>query len=178
MIDIETFGTKPNSVIVSIGAVGFNLKTGEIGSLFYTEISAEDCVKQGLEIDAATVEWWLKQSKEAQNSLVRSNTTKHKLKVGLLNLARYICNNYHPDASIWANSPSFDLVILKNAFEKVGLTAPWKHNKERDVRTLLSLIPEVKKEISFKGIKHYAIDDCKHQINCCCEVWKRLNQND
>ena len=39
MVDIETMGNQSNSAIVSIGAVEFNMATGETGKEFYTNVS-------------------------------------------------------------------------------------------------------------------------------------------
>jgi len=69
MIDLETMGSKSFASIVSIGAVEFNIKTGETGREFYRNIDLRSCQSLGLEIDADTVYWWLKQSKEAKESL-------------------------------------------------------------------------------------------------------------
>lgn len=35
MLDIETLGTKPGCMVLSVGACTFNLATGEIGDEFY-----------------------------------------------------------------------------------------------------------------------------------------------
>lgn len=71
MLDIETIGNKPWSVIVSIGAVIFNPKTGDISdSTFHKKINIESCMNLGLKMDASTVLWWLKQSKDAQSVFI------------------------------------------------------------------------------------------------------------
>lgn len=173
MIDIETFGNKSHSVIVSIGAVFFDLKTGSIGSVFYMDISAADCVKTGLKIDADTFMWWLKQSKEAQEKMVDRKDVK-SLKIALLNLGRFISDYGPKDVKVWGNSARFDLGLLENAYDLIGLKIPWKHYNERDVRTLVSFAPEIKKNMLFTGVKHYAVDDCKHQIKYCSAIFNTL----
>lgn len=177
MVDIETFGTKSNSVIVSIAAVCFDLETGKTGSLFHMDVSAEDCVKNGLKIDADTFMWWLKQEEEAKRKITEVKDSK-TLKIALLNFAKFIYDYCPPDVQVWGNSARFDCGLLENAFDVIGLKLPWKHYNERDVRTLVMLNPEIKKNMPFDGIPHYAIDDCKHQINYCSAIKKsiRLNQ--
>lgn len=172
MIDIETFGTKSNSVIVSIGAVVFDLESGKTGSLFHMDISASDCVKNGLKIDSDTFIWWLKQPKEAQRKITEDKNRK-SLKIALLNLGRFIYDNCPPDIQVWGNSARFDLGLIENAFDVIGFKLPWNHYNERDVRTLVSFAPEIKNNMPFTGIKHYAIDDCKHQIKYCSEIYKQ-----
>ena len=39
MIDLETMGNKSYSAIVSIGAVKFDIKTGETGETFYRNVN-------------------------------------------------------------------------------------------------------------------------------------------
>ncbi len=169
MIDIETLGTKPGSVILSIGAVCFNLDTGENGSIFHTDISGEDCIKRGLEIDYSTFRWWMEQDKEAQNKLLKNQSNK-TLKIGLLSLGRFISDNCPPNVQVWGNSARFDLGILQKAYDAVGLELPWNHYRERDVRTLVMFNPLIKKQMTFTGIKHYPIDDCRHQIKYCSAI--------
>ena len=59
MIDLETLGTKPNSAILSIGAVYFD-KDG-LGEEFYANVDLQDSIDSGFDIDASTVYWWLSQ---------------------------------------------------------------------------------------------------------------------
>ena len=70
MLDLETMGTKSNSAIISIGAVEFNIQTGETGREFYRNISLQSCIDIGLKVDADTIMWWMQQSDAARNSLI------------------------------------------------------------------------------------------------------------
>ena len=67
MLDIEALGSKPGSVILSIGAVKF--AGGKILHEFYRRIDPQSCIDAGLKIDVDTVMWWMKQSKEARDAL-------------------------------------------------------------------------------------------------------------
>lgn len=69
MLDLETMGNKSNSVILSVGAVMFDIETGEIGEYFYERIEFQSALDVGLKINADTVEWWMKQSDEARAQL-------------------------------------------------------------------------------------------------------------
>lgn len=66
MIDLETMGTSTNSAIMSIGAVVFDIKSGNIGNKFEVHIDLNSSIKAGFDIDADTIYWWLKQNKDAQ----------------------------------------------------------------------------------------------------------------
>ncbi len=173
MIDIETLGTYNDSVILSISAVQFNLRTGKTGKAFHADIRQDDCEKHGLRIDPNTVKWWQKQGKDAQERVFNPRKT-YGLKQTMEYLNRYIQENFNCNyVQVWANSPSFDCVIIKEAMSKVGIKPIWRFWNERDVRTMVNINPEVKK-IPFTGIKHYGVDDCKHQIKMINEVYKSI----
>lgn len=70
MVDIETLGTKPGCVILSIGAVQFNPFSDELGQEFYNNINADDAERKGFFKDARTVDWWSKQSPESRAHLL------------------------------------------------------------------------------------------------------------
>src|SRR4051812_3766510 len=64
MIDLETLGTLPGSVILSIGAVAFDELSVAPGAGFYKVISTISCESCGLTKDEATEKWWLDQGEE------------------------------------------------------------------------------------------------------------------
>lgn len=68
MIDLETFGTRPGSVIVSIGAVEFSMDG--IGEAYYRAIDVASSLLAGLTIDEITVKWWREQDILAQRPLI------------------------------------------------------------------------------------------------------------
>lgn len=174
MIDIETLGTKPGCVILSISAVWFDIETGKTQDVFHQNISTHDSVKQGLKIDVETFMWWMQQSKEAQNKVVELRDLR-SLKNTIIRFSQFIYNNTSKDVKVWGNSSRFDLGILEAAFNLFDIETPWKHYNERDVRTLVSFAPEIKKQTKFEGIPHYGIDDCKHQIKYCSKIYNKLN---
>lgn len=173
MIDIETMGTKPGCAIVSIGAVQFDIATGETGEQFYCNIDLEDCQANGLEIEASTVWWWLSQNKYAQEAL---NTNRHLLEHALFKFEKWFENINSNDVQVWANSPSFDLSVLEAAFNIVGRKRPWFYWQERDLRTLVAFNPVIKKQI-INEFPHNAIGDCLYQIKYCSEIYNSININ-
>ena len=149
MIDLETLGTKPNSTILSVGAVAFN-KDG-IHDKYYANIDLEDSLHKGYDVDASTIYWWLKQSAEA--GCILSCNLKPIREV-LIDLQFFFKKNSPKE--VWANSPSFDLVMLKNAFNKENLDIKWNFWDERDYRTFLNL---TKQERVVPTVAHNALED-------------------
>ncbi len=174
MIDIETLGINisKNIVILSIAAVEFDLKTGELGREFYERVDIQSCLDLGMKVDASTLFWWLKQNPISKNELFNGDGDNI---LNVLNKLTYFIKSLNYDVEVWGNGISFDLSILTNAYVVCGFKeVPWNTKKERDVRTLVSLLPEIKKNLSFNGIRHNPIDDCKHQIKYCHMIWKTI----
>jgi hypothetical protein len=173
MIDIETLGTKPGSVILSIAAVAFDIKTGDIGSIFHQNIDIDTCIESGLKMEKSTIIWWLNQTKEAQHQITQH--TGNPLKNVLRRFGMWISDYTPKDVEVWGNSARFDLGILEAAYTSCKMRLPWEHFNERDVRTLVMFAPEIKEQLQFEGVKHYPIDDCKHQIKYCSAIYQKLN---
>lgn len=170
MLDLETMGSKSNSAIVSIGAVEFDIETGKTGEEFYKVISLQSAIDLGLEMDASTVIWWMQQSDEARKDLCVPN--RHHI-AEVLNDFKWFCKD--KDYHVWGNSARFDCGILQNAYSKLNQPVPWDFRKERDVRTLVSFAPSLKKTIPVPGTKHNALDDCYYQIEYCAVIYNFLS---
>lgn len=152
MIDIETLGNRPGSAIISIGAVMFD-KNGT-GATYYNEISWEDCLKHGLVMDPSTVIWWMNQPTKPP-----SGTCPLYFALDGLNT---FWGSHRPNR-LWANSPSFDAVLLEVAYDKAGVTVPWEFRQLRDLRTALDAQKFDKSTVPFEGARHNALDDAIYQ---------------
>lgn len=168
MIDIETLGTKPGSVIASIGAVAFDATTGVIGDKFYVKVDVADAQSEGLQIDASTVVWWMQQSDDARASTFAGEDVAG-LAMALEELHEYV--KAEDAERVWGNGPSFDLVQLEAAYSVLGEPAPWSFRAHRDLRTLRDLsgveIPDI-------GTAHNALDDAIAQAHAVIEAYKVL----
>lgn len=153
MIDIETLGTAPGSVILSIGAVEFG--KDRILDSFYQRVDPDSCVSLGMTIDAHTVMWWLQQSDAARDEITQPGMHISK---ALTRFSHWISD---PDAEIWGNGAAFDNVLLADAYRRAGLPCPWKYQNDRCYRTLRALYPEIPMEPS--GTAHHALDDAVNQ---------------
>lgn len=173
MIDLETLSTHTNAAIIEIGAVEFNKETGEIGDKFSVRITPSDWCNNGRHVDGETIVWWMKQSEDARKRYTeRGEGLIMNLKAALVKLSAFIRNcseqvpstDHHDTVVVWGNGATMDITILESAYEYFGETIPWKYWAVNDVRTIVDLNPSVKKGMKFDGVKHSAIDDCKHQI--------------
>lgn len=171
MLDIETMGNESFSSILSIGALEFDIETGETGKEFYINIDLQSCMDLGLIVNASTIMWWLEQNDRARKDLTDRNALS--IQEALLEFSKF-CNK---DYQIWGNSARFDCGILQNAYNKAGIPIPWDFRKERCVRTLVSLKPEIKKEFQQEGTAHNALSDCYYQVGYCSATWMSLRES-
>lgn len=176
MIDLETLGTKSNSVILSIGAVEFDINTGQPGEVFYEKIDFQSALNCGLTVEASTIMWWMKQNEQARMEL--ADAKGKVLNLVLIEFAQFIkkLRSDNIQLQVWGNSARFDLGLLNDAYRAVNMDIPWDFRDERCVRTLVSFEPEIKKQTKFRGAEHNALDDCYHQIKYCSEIWNSIKQ--
>ncbi len=177
MLDLETLGTKTETApIVSIGAVRFDLNTGELGDEFYQNVDLQDCLYYGFKIDPNTLYWWLGQSEEASKALIHNRSD---LVLSLERFTTFVADI--KGSLVWGNGVLFDNAILRKAYNTVKLKVPWHFRADRDVRTLVALGKSV--GISKKAsdtpmvpnlIKHNALSDAKYQAAYVCEIWRRI----
>lgn len=153
MLDLETLGTQPGSVIVALGAVKFG--GGRIEDRFYARVDAESCVALGLKLDAATVFWWIKQGEEARLEITKPG--EHLSEV-LLRFSEWVGDG---DVEMWGNGASFDNVLLAVAYERAQMPRPWKYQNDRCYRTVKALHPELPAERV--GVLHNALADAETQ---------------
>jgi hypothetical protein len=67
MIDLETLGTGPDVIVVSVGAVLFDADTGETGGEFYRILDYQDQIDLGRKPSADIIKWWMEQTNEARS---------------------------------------------------------------------------------------------------------------
>lgn len=170
MVDLETLGNGSNAVIVSIGAVEFD-NLG-VGREFYALIDPQSCVDIGMQIDASTVLWWMKQPDDARKALTAGGHVPIKE-------ALFAFTNWMREveaAYVWGNGATFDNVILANAYRKADIPQPWKYYNDRCYRTLKNLYPTVEQPADI-GTAHNALDDAKwqaqHAVNIINYIYGR-----
>jgi hypothetical protein len=167
MLDLETMGNRSNTAIVSIGAVEFNIVTGETGREFYKVVDLQSCLDEGLKVQASTIYWWMQQDQKARERICEKG--EHiAMVLEDFNVWMQDCVD---KVRIWGNGARFDIGILEDAYVACCMDTPWNFRKEMDVRTLVSFAPHVKENMPFEGVYHDPVDDCKHQIKYCSKIW-------
>lgn len=135
MIDLETLDVRPTAHILTVGVVAFGKDTGEVDIGLHIPMVLD----QGRTISPHTVKWWMEQSEEARKRAFAPDPHQGLANPGEMvhALASYINDWCTKKARVWANSPSFDLAILRNLCEQYGFQVPWHYRQERDFRTFM-----------------------------------------
>ncbi len=155
MIDLETMSTAKTAAILSIGAVQFDFKTGELGAEFYQNITLSSCAFMGMHRSADTLNWWsLDENKEARDALSKDAVS---IEMAIIRFIQWCGGEIIP----WGNGVAFDIVILENAIRLFRREPPWKFYNESCYRTIKRLFRDV--VVPRQGTKHHALDDAKHQ---------------
>jgi len=162
MCDLESMSTRLDGAIVGIGLVEFDLAAGTIGRTFFRAVNLGDAVNNhGSVMDAATVSWWLCQSKEAQGAIT---TSCYPVRDAMIEVAQFI-NSCAPvsDVKVWGNGASFDNAMMSHLFRRLDMEQPWKFWNDRCYRTLASLYRQVERP-EVVGTAHNAVDDAMRQV--------------
>jgi hypothetical protein len=179
MVDLETLGTAPGSIILSIGAVGFD-KAGLIGDTFYQVINYSSSKLAGLTEDQATIDWWRKQSPEAQQVLTDAEGKTECLQVAdafrRFNqfLAMHGFGTKGSTVGLWGNGADFDNVLLVAAYKQVSVPTAWKFHQHRCYRTIKSLAPSIPIDRG-TGTHHNAAADAIAQALHLVTILRELN---
>jgi 3'-5' exoribonuclease-like protein len=159
MIDLETLGTGSNSVVLSIGACFFDVDTGEIGETFYTTLDIEDQIRAGRKIDASTLQWWVKQSADAQKVFFDEIRDAD---LALENFCTWVEMHAEDRLHPWGNGSMFDIGILESLLADFAKDVPWKFSNVMDLRTFRRFVAKGSNVIRI-GTHHNALDDAISQ---------------
>lgn len=168
MIDIETLGTDPDkSPIISIGAVFFDLETGQIGEEFEVVLDLKEQLSKKRKVDANTLQWWLNQSDSAKKLFGRKGIlVKDALKLFIQFIKK--SNNPQP----WGNGSTFDISFLESMLKENKFEIPWKFFNIMDLRTYVRFIGKGKK-IQKIGVNHDALDDARSQAQYVIDNYRK-----
>lgn len=168
MLDIESLGTRPDCVILTLGAVKFDPYTPDrFGESLYLRINVDEQTALGRNVQDDTLEWWSRQSTDVFEEAFGEDG-----RVGLEEMYQKLNKFLVAVDSIWAQGPAFDIVILENIYRQLGWPTPWQYWQIRDSRTLFGVHGDPR-ERNKAGL-HNALEDCISQARGVQSVYDRL----
>lgn len=171
MLDLETLGKTSDAVILSIGAVPFDMD-GNMGEPFEAFPTVEDQFKYR-KIEWSTIQWWLEQEEGARKSIAEHGRSL-SLSTYLSMFKEWCEENLDEKFRVWANGASFDTAMLNHAFDQCGLSTPWSYRNQMDCRTMVYMSKISTRRYDPVGIKHDAVTDCKWQITWTVDAYHIL----
>lgn len=172
MIDLETLGTRPGCIVLSVGVRQFDPTSDAIGESFYAKITRESCEEIGLTADESTMRWWDSQSREARDEAFTGGRPAGEVMSEMQAFWRGR-GLMRP----WSQGANFDEPILVTLLHRLGMSAPWKFWDSRCTRTAYALAGLNIKTVPRIGTHHKAIDDCDHQVRCVQKSYRMLKLN-
>lgn len=169
MIDLETLATTADAVILSIGAVPFDLEAGTVSEEgFYVSVSVDSNLDYRRRISEDTLIWWMKQEAAARNVFMEA---KVALPDALVQLSEFIGDS---SPRPWSNGADFDIPMLAHAFTQQNMTVPWKFWDARCYRTYKNLPGAGTAPKPEAGVKHNALSDAYNQAQHIVAIHKAL----
>lgn len=148
VIDIETLGTAPSAVILSIAAV-------EVDGDGREEWLLDPERQPGRTVSASTVAWWMRQTQEARDRAFGGVGSLYGALQGLDDL---ISRGHPRPVMVWSRG-SMDIAVLQHAYEHGHDGVPWDFWMVRDVRTIADLVGDP--GFGVGEVKHTALGDAK-----------------
>lgn len=168
MLDLETLSTRPESVILTIGAVKFDPWGQDIDTdhgLYY-RVNVDDQIALNRHILESTVEWWNK-----QDEAVREEALGEHDRVSLEHMCSGLNRFLVGVENIWCQGPAFDIVILENLYRQLSKPTPWQFWQIRDSRTLFGVHGDPREKD--RKAAHNALMDCYYQAMGVQQVYKQ-----
>lgn len=180
MVDVETLGTGDNAPIIQIGAVRFDWAVSAEAPEGWTSSPYGEFRQNVLwnsegfgKIDADTLQWWLKQDGTTRRGVFDQEHAL-SLNVALWSFFKWVRDG--GDAwTVWANSPDFDLRLLRQACERTEVPYEFTYRQPRDMRTLVKVLGVDEDRPLRVGKKHDALDDAHHQARHVVNIMQRVN---
>lgn len=197
VFDLETYGTATNSIVPEISAVAFDLSTGEPYHELTMHLDIDSQVALGRVVSAGTLTFWMTQQDDARRKMLLADPKYCKdmgypAPLGIKDAMEYLHERIRTvseqwswgikgrsrEPLVWGNGITFDLGKTISLFETAGVPLPWQFWAERDARTLMDLAPGIKKAFAddFRGIPHYGLDDCKHELRYLSATYIKIQE--
>jgi hypothetical protein len=169
MLDIETLSTRPESVILTLGAVKFSPWDQEVNTEtgLYLRIDVDEQLQLDRHVQQETVDWWGKQAEEVREEALGEHE-RTRLGDSVDQLNRFLVGA----ENIWCQGPAFDIVILENLYRQLGRPTPWQFWQIRDSRTLFGVHGDPRDKNASGA--HNALIDCYYQARAVQQIYKQV----
>jgi hypothetical protein len=133
MLDIETLGTRPQSVVLTVGAVKFDPYQSDVDTDdgLYVRIDVDQQIALGRHVHQDVIDWWGRQAEDVREEALGEHE-RDSVSSFLKKLNKFLVGA----DNIWCQGPAFDAVILEDLYRDMEFPTPWNFWQIRDSRTL------------------------------------------
>ena len=162
MIDLETLGVTPDSVILTIGAIKFD-PWDDSSTLTNKENIQMDCFYHRIDPESFGPDARIDDAEDNRIPIRTTLTDFYKW------LGKFDC--------VWSNGATFDIVMLEGAYRAQDKGIPWKYWQARDTRTVFGMVKDHKQFMPEQALsmKHHALWDCWVQLVTVQNIIRSLN---
>lgn len=158
MLDLETLGTKPGSVILSIDACTFGSPERRT---FHALLDLDSQVRRGMTIDPSTIMWWFKQTDQARAAQDMPRDQPGDVLPAFADWCTAVSGG---SFTIWGHGSNFDLPLIEALFDRYLVKWPWKYNAVRDTRTVFAIAGKKMGDFGTPNpLAHDALQDAIYQ---------------
>lgn len=170
MIDTETLGLRPDSVVLQIGICVADLDEGKMLVHPYA-LHGDPHEQADRHIDISTVHWWMQQDRGVAEGVFKAGTRAEYARSAewIFNHIKILiaCKNI---TSVWAGPAMFDLPLLTDLWRH---RKPWHFTAERCFRTLrTTLDPRGELAPPASEQQHDAAADAQWQMEYLMRLWQ------
>ena len=185
MVDLETLDTNPRAVVLSIGAVAFNLDEQEsVKDYLYGLDCTHRSFAQRVSLDGqlpnrtisgSTFQWWMQQSDEARKALCGPAPSLFSV---LCDFATWVgeVSEGRTELQLWGNGAAFDNAILRDAYDQMELAHPISFRGDMCYRTIKTRLMPGKVDVENQDllVAHNARHDAILQAVILQKIWASL----
>ena len=181
MIDTESLGLGPKSVMLQFAAVVFDRDDPETILREIEEyFPAQPQIKLGRTVEFSTILFWMQQPDAARTKMALNSGDDFDELAALFNsIGRKLTQvmEEYPDYEVFARGTQHDIPMIQSLFDDLGQPTPWHYDRISDLKTLMKEAKVGKREVPVRAglIPHHALSDCKSQIDCLAYTWHKLS---
>ena len=178
VVDLETMNTDNDAIILQIGGALFGTKPFEVIGEFNVAVSGADCLAHGMTLSWDTLRFWFDQRHDlAENVLFNTTAVPLRMALELFSSWYKAMNDRYHISELWSRGPAFDIAILQDAYQRLGMATPWGYRVPSCERTLYRRAehhgweqpPRTDNQV------HDALADARHQAKCVASAVTFLN---
>lgn len=184
MVDLETLDVSPRAVILSVGAVAFNIDEVEsVRDFLHGENRQQRSFAQRISLDGqlpertvtnSTFQWWMKQSEAARDALCGEANSLFASLSDFKTWVREVSGgNDKGKVRLWGNGAAFDNAILRDAYALLHEEHPIPFRNDMCYRTVKAMLHPGKVEVEDAEllIAHNARHDAIYQAVVLQKIW-------